>query len=65
LEDVIRTTQERSERYEHERIDASARHKRKLEQMRESQDHDGQSSQVRLEEAASASALLQVAEPAI
>ena len=63
MEVVIRTTQERSERYEHERIDASARHKRKLEQMRESQDHDEQGSQVRPPEEA-ASALLQVAEPA-
>lgn len=62
MEVVIRTTKERSERYEQERIDASARHKRKIEQRHESHDHDGHSSQVRLEEAASAS--LHVAKPA-
>jgi hypothetical protein len=48
------TTQERSERYERERVDASARHKRKLEQMRKSGDHEEQESQDRLEEPASA-----------
>lgn len=46
------TTQERSERYERERVDASARHKRKLEQMRVSREHEELESKARLEEAA-------------
>jgi len=57
------TTQERSERYERDRVEASARHKRKLEQMSVSRAHDDQESQTRLEDAASA--LLPVAKPAI
>ena len=57
------TTQERSQRYERERVDASARHKRKLEQMRESREHEVQESQDRLEEAASAR--LHLTDPAI